>query len=184
MKNTCFYFAIISIICINEVFPQEPLTPCFLYHDNIQAADSLKDYDIKFYMKIRHVSDSELSIGPLISRDTSDDCRFMTFKTDTVGNWYIKSGDSYFLFYDKTKDYLSDCSMQKCEKTILSKRHQLTVKTEHLYPFEILFWGVTTCDTPTYLFHETYGIVGIKDNHEDYYFRIDFLEYLFRKNHN
>jgi hypothetical protein len=101
---------------------------------------------------------------------------------DSVGNWYVKSGDSFFIFYDVEKDYLADCSMTNCEKTILSKRHQLIVNTEHLYPFEILFWGVTSCDTPTYLFHNTFGIVGIQDIHGVEYLRKDFLEYILQTN--
>ncbi len=183
MKSYLCYFAIIIVVCMNNVFAQECLIPCYLYNPNIQTAVPSKDNDVDFNMIIRYISDSELSMGPVISSDTSDDCNFITLKTDTAGNWFIKSEDTYLIFYDKNKDYLSDCSMQKCERTILSKRHQLIVKTEHLYPFEILFWGVTSCDTPTYLFHKTYGIVGIKDHHMYYYFRKDFLEYLLQQDH-
>lgn len=181
MKIFKLFLAFVPLLCATGVFAQEYDVPCFVYLPSLRTIDSLKNDDLKFNMHIRYISDSELSIGPTISIDTNEDCRFMTFKTDTVGNWYIKSGDTFFIFYDVEKDYLADCCISNCEKTILSKRHQLIVKTEHLYPFEILFWGVTSCDTPTYLFHETYGIVGIEDNHEYFYFRKDFIEYLLQK---
>jgi hypothetical protein len=184
MKNGFLYLAMVSVVCINDLVAQERLIPCYLCHPNIQTTDSLKDGDESYNMRIRYISDSEFSIGPVFNIDTSENCRFITFMTDSHGNWYIKSEGTYFIFYNKEKDYLADCCMPECETTLFSKRHQLIFGTEHLYPFEILFWGVTSCDTPTYLFHEDYGIVGTKDNHEYFYFRKDFIEYLLQKGQN
>ncbi len=183
MKNVLFYLAMISFICINDLIAQERLIPCYLYHPNVQSTDdSLKDGDVSFNMRIRYISDSEFSIGPVFNNDTSEDCRFITFMIDSVGNWYIKSEDYAFIFYDKKKAYLADCCISKCETTLFSKRNQLILKKEHLYPFEILFWGVNTRDTPTYLFHEGYGIVGTYDNFGQYFFRKDFIDYFLQKN--
>lgn len=175
-------FAIFPVLYATVAFAQEYNIPCYVYLSSLQMIDSLNNNEMKFDWCVRYISETEQSVGPIISIDTNEDCRFITLRMDSVGNWYVKSGDSFFIFYDVEKDYLADCSMSNCEKTILSKRHQLIVNTEHLYPFEIMFWGVTSCDTPTYLFHNTFGIVGIQDIHGVEYLRKDFLEYILQTN--
>lgn len=168
------------LFCAKSSFAQECRIPCYLYQSNVQTIDSIRNDEIKFYIQIRHISDSVISVGPVISKDTNEDCHFIILKLEN-GNWYVKSENSFHIFYDKEKDYLADCCISTCEKTILSKRHQLVIGAEHLYPFEILFWGVTSCDTPTYLFHKTFGLIGMQDNYGYDYFREDFLEYILQK---
>lgn len=165
----------------NNVCTQNISMPCYRYPSNIHSVDSLPTADVKFNMRICYLSESEISIGPLFSKDTSENCRYITFKKNEDGNWYVKVDDTYRIFYWKEKDYLADCCIPTCEETLLSKRHIQILNSECLYPFEVLFWGSTTCDSPTYLFHQTFGIVGVRDVHGRDYFRKDFLEFILQK---
>ena len=183
MRVEKFFLSIILLLFYaNNVCTQNISMPCYRYQSNIHSIDSLLTGDVKFNMQIRYLSETEISVGPLFSNDTSENCRYITFKKNEDGNWYVKVGDTYRIFYWKEKDYLADCCIPTCEETFLSKRNVRILNSEHLYPFEVLFWGVVSCDHPTYLFHQTFGIVGIENIHSYDYFRKDFLEYLFQSN--